>query len=272
MRNRFETHLSYFQYFSETELPVFISLDLEKFPTEILAFLEDFGFVKLTEDQWDEKKTLFSTAPYARLLQIHEAGPIASRQIESALESDRFGPESIVRNAGYKVYRYKGEGLLVYSSASKIWELGVGSQFGEDQGPVAHKIILGRYLSWALSPLAHVCFWGVPVKEGMVVMDARKSKGELIVLDYKGRRILSKDGARQIKGLFKIFKLDKRLRNKDKLLSQAELMSFLLSNTAYLDDGGIPAPIRQVIQGLVRIVDGRLYPEENFEPRVILDS
>ena len=204
------------------------------------------------------------------MLHIGEASPIVAKQIQSTMESDRYGSESIIPKEGYRVYRYKDLALMVYSFTAKEWQLGCYRDFGAPTLIIPSRVILNRFLSWALVSQGIVGFWGVGIDDGIVAQRPADSKGEAVFVDVVGFRLLTIDGVKKLRSHFKILRLDPTLKGKNVRMSNEELLSFLSTHCAYLDSAGLSVPVRQLIQALSKMSDGLLHPQESFRPRTDL--
>lgn len=265
-----EKNYKYFQYFKELDLPVYLRVDLGEFNAALPPFLVEQKFEELSSQEVKELDAKFDGNDKARLLTFQVATPIVAKQIHMMRPTDKYGSESIIPKTGYKVYRYASAGMMVYSSASKEWTLGCFPEFGSENEDFSSKSILNRYLSWALSSQGIIAFWGVPVDEGIVVLNQKQSNGEAIYVDVLNKRVISLDGARDLKGSFCVLRLDPNLRNKNIDMKSEQLLSFLTTNVVYFDDRGLPMVQRQMIQAITKMAIGMVHPMESFKPRTDL--
>lgn len=258
---------TYLQYHKDIQLPVFIKFNPEEFEPQLEKFLLGLGFVKMKDgDGLDAEKKLNRTQG-GRLLTISEASVQVAKQIEMTLESDRYGGESVTPKPGYRVYRYRGVGLLIYSLAASEWQLGVYSHFGSEGQVVEARTIMGRFLGWALSSLGYVGFWGTPVEEGAVIMKPQRAFGEFFMLDVMNRRMITLDGVVKMKPQFRLLRLDSTLKGRNIRMSGEEYLSFLLHHTCFFDYAGPTVAVRQLVQALSKSTEGIIHPEESFRPR-----
>lgn len=266
-----DTNTKYFQYHRDVEFPVFLKVeevDAFSYADSFYSCLNQLNFVEIKDSEIDRAMADLSQNPTGRLLTIKPANHKVARQIVSASHSDRFGHESIFLKDNYKVYRFKNQALLVYAYAADAWECGVMDSFGDgDEGIFAMRSVLARFLSWALAPLGVVGFWGVPVKEGLVILKQRESQGEAVFLDFKNEKIFSMDGSKKIPAFFKILRLDSTLKNRNIIMSSEELLSFLSVHTTFMDPEGHSTPIRQLLQAVAKRGEGVIYPRDKFQPR-----
>ncbi len=260
----------FFQYMPEANLPVYLRINVNQFNGDFLTLLNQMQFKEVVKSDNHKVIKALESTPHARVLNIKEATPAVAKQIGEAHDSDTYGLESVSKGRGYRIYRFKGEAMMIYSDRATEWEMGCFFDFGSIDQSQKYTMILNRYLTFALAPLGVIGFWGVPVDEGIVVMNARASKGEAVFVDIRERRVLAADGLEKIKGRFKVLRLDPILKNKNVRMTGPELLSFLSVNTSYLDIEGLNRSIRQMIQTISVMLEGVIYPAESFKPRTDL--
>ncbi len=263
--------VSYFQFAKELDLPIYIKVDFGTFDKKLATLLKELRFEELPKEKHQTILDNLRKKAHSRLLILEEATPIVARQIDSALETDRYGSEGITPKEGYRVYRFKGQALLVYSFSSLVWQLGCFADFGAEGKDCSEaRTVINRFLSWALSPLGIVGFWAMPVEEGMVVFRNAESKGEAVFIDVMNQTLITQDGIKKIKGRFNILKLDSTLRGRNIRMSSEELMGFLTSHSSFFDYSGLSMAVRQMIHELSKQAQGLVHPRENFKPRTDL--
>lgn len=260
---------TYFQFNPSANYPVFIFLENKFMDTNFFKILKELQFVELTEEQLKSKAELFSNSNF-RLLNIKEASVKVSQQILRSNQDDRFGPESITELASHKVYRYKSQALVVFSYRFKEWEMGCFANFGNEKSTLETKMVLHRYLSWSLSVIGVVGFWGVPVEEGVVINKPSEVKAEAVYFDLKRLSTITIEGEKKVGSNFKIIRLDTTLTNRNIILKREELIGFLFTHSTFLDYRGPSIPVRQVIQEISQLATGILHPEKSFKPRMNL--
>lgn len=265
-----EKNYTYFQYFKDLDIPVFVRVELGEFNASLLAFLVEQKFSELSAQEVKELDIRFDSDDKARMLTFQVASPVVAKQIHMMRTTDKYGSESVIPKTGYKVYRYAGTGMMVFSMVSKEWTLGCFSEFGGKGEEFASNAIINRYLSWSLSSMGIIGFWGVPVDEGIVVLNQKQSNAEAIYVDVINQKILSLDGERKLKGSFCVLRLDANLRNKNVSMKNEELLSFLTQHAVYFDDRGLPTVQRQMIQAVTKMAIGLVHPMESFKPRTDL--
>jgi hypothetical protein len=261
---------TYFQFQKELNQPIYLSIDLATFDPSFGEFLGQMKFSKLSEKEEVVALIELKKHRHARLLHVSEASPLVAKQIQGMRESDHYGLESIIPKDGYRVYRHKDMGLMVYSFASKEWKFGCYKDFGSNQRTISSRIIINRFLSLALAPLGIVGFWGVTADESLVAQKVSSSRGEAVFIDVQGLRMISFDGVKKLRPHFKILRLDPTLKGRNIRMTNEELLTFLSAHCSYLDSTGLSVPVRQMIQALSKITEGLLHPEESFRPRTDL--
>lgn len=257
---------TYFQFRRSEEYPVYLRIQTGEYEGEVSNFLKTMGFSVVQAEDLAAVESTLNTRINARLLTVQVAGSQSSRQIEEATESDRYGLESIMPKPGYRVYRYKSFGIIVYSFNATEWQLGCYRNFGSNATALESRTVINRYLSWALAPLGVVGFWGVPVDEGMAMMKRDQSFGEVVFFDVQKRNALTMNGVVPIRSKFSLLRLD-NVQKKPKRMSSEELISYLTNNSTFIDYEGPSIPIRQAIQELSRFTVGVFHPRENFTAR-----
>lgn len=266
-----QTNYSYFQYFKGLGLPIYLKLNLAHFSPEIVELFKSMKFEEMSKSEVDEMEKNFNKEKFSRLLTIEDASPGVMRQIGSFRDSDRYGSESIHPKDGYLVYRYKGLAMMLYAQTFKEWQMGCSEDFGTEETKLASTIVINRFLSWSLAPLGIVGFWGVPVDEGMVVMNPMEAKGEVVFIDIFKRWSYTQDGNKKIKNSFKLLKLDNSLKDRSITMSGERFLTFLTAHCTYFSYDGLSVPVRQMIQNLCRNYQGHVYPLESFQPRTDLN-
>lgn len=261
---------TFFQYQKDLNLPIYLTADIATFDPSFVDFMLRLKFQKLSDKEEIEAQAIIKKNNRARVLNVSEASPLVTKQINSTMESDRYGAESVIPKEGYRVYRYKGVGLLVYSFGVKEWQLGCLKDFGSSAVNLASKIVINRFLTWALVPHGILGLWGVTVDDGMVAQRCTDSKGEAVFIDIINLKMITQDGTKKMRSQFKILRLDATLKGRNVRMKSEELLSFISAHCSYLDTAGHSIPVRQMIQALSKMTEGLLHPQESFRPRTDL--
>jgi hypothetical protein len=125
-----------------------------------------------------------------------------------------------------------------------MWELGLASQLETTEELMGFRIMLNRYLAWALAPQGVIGFWGVVTADGFVAMKQSQSFGEAVFLDVEKRQIFSSTGATALTPGFSILRADK-VGPTGRRLGAEELVSFLGTHNIHLSHGALPAPLKR---------------------------
>ncbi len=258
-----EVKFMYFQYLKGADLPIYLKIELGAGLDELVSMIPSYGFHSLSEAEATEAEAQVAKLFEARVLTISPASSGVERQIQQVLHSDQYGSESLTPRKGYKVYRYKSVALMVYSIAAREWTLGasldaIGSKYKD-----AWRQVINRYLSLALAPLGYVGFFGVPTKDGMIVLKPRESLGESVFVDVVKGRVLSVEGSKSLSPKFQFIRLGATLKGRSVKMTREDLFSFLCMSTSYIDYEGLPVPVRQMIQVLARTLSGAIEPRES---------
>jgi hypothetical protein len=257
-----ETNYSYYQYQKELGYEIYLRFEDFDFENQLTDTLDVMGFNKVERDAIKDQSF---NRYHTKVLNIVKASPKVSRQIDRAdYVFDKYGPESLSKMGSYDVYRYKNVGMMILGDGNFLWELGLKSTNDES----ALRVVLTRFLSFALASRGVVGFWGVPIDEGFVVMNQKNSNSEAIFVDLKKSVIITFDGCKSIASDLQILRLDSTLNNSMKRMKPEDLLSFLSMNTTHLSYSGFEFNVKETIYELSKVALGFVYPEENFKPRL----
>jgi len=154
---------------------------------------------------------------------------------------------------------------MIYSFVYNQWEMGCFTGFGDPERRAAHKTILNRFTSWALSAEGVVGFWGKMKDGGLLVQKNSKASGQAIFLDPVRRTLITAEGEKRLSGTFHFLREDATLIDRVPTMKREELLSFLLNRTTYFDFSGISVPIRQIVQQITGEFQGYRTPVEKAE-------
>lgn len=253
---------TYFQYRMELGYQVFLRFDDADFAKELKDTVEVLGFNEV--DSKKVKKIGFKRNK-TRILKISRVGARVARRIDQVGHSgSMFGAESLQPQAGYDVYRYRGVGMMIFGENNYLWELGLKDNLTEYDGI---RIVLTRFIGFALANQGVIGFWGVPVEEGFVVMKAKDAKAESIFVDVKKGLILTYNGAKPMQSNMQILRLDSSYKNEVSVMRRETLLSFLSMNTCYFSYNGFEPQVKEALYEISSIAQGIIYPTENFKPR-----
>jgi len=127
--------------------------------------------------------------------------------------------------------------------------------------------MLTRFVTWSLVEKGVLAFWGVPVEEGLVVMNQKESRGEAVFIDIEKNKIITQDGTKKLPAFMQFLRLDPTLRSETKPMSREELLSFLTTNVSFFTVAKLPFALVNNIRTLITFSEGVIYPKDNFEPR-----
>ncbi len=243
---------TYYQYAKDQAIPVYIRLRVAEFDPEIAGFLQIMNFTELGEKESEQAQQNIASNQLAKVLTIDEATPMVASQIRSNFDNDKYGKESIVQKSGYNVYRYKNMAMIVLSLASNEWLMGTFPEFGHSERDFESRIVLNRYLSWALAPMGIAGFWGRKVREGVVLGRMNDVKGEAIFIDYRNHNIFTMNGVKALRKSEMMIKLDPHHKYAPTKLRFEDAQAFLAIHTAYFGANGLPIANRQVITTLAK--------------------
>jgi hypothetical protein len=257
-----------YQFSSDLGIPIFVRFNQDVVGVQLVTFLENNRFTLIPEKEISQIDKFIQETDNARLLNIELASAHVARQIRAISFTDSYGAESVTPRDGYRIYRYKNVAVTIFSHRSRMWEMGVLEGFGESGFEA--RVVINRFLAWALAPMGMISFWGVPVDEGIVILKQRESEGEWGYVDAQNLRQISLDGVKEHRSSFEILRLDPVLKVMTIVMIKVELLSFLYHYCVYFEHNGLSYPIRQMIHHLSRLSFGHVYPEENFRPRTDL--
>ena len=263
--------ISLFRLREDLDYPVYIKVDLKLFGAGLQDFIESSGFELLEDVTDDDTQDLLGRAPHSRMLSVTLASNSVMRQVDQVQESDLYGLESLVPREGYTVYRYKKVGIIVYSPSASVWKLGCRSDFGEGKDfSKAYKVIINRFLSWALAPMGVIGFWGHYSKTKAEFLRQSESNGEAIFMDMYKNKGFSSDGSWIMGPDFRLVKRDGNNKSESKdgrYLSQEEFISLLSTHCSFFDYKGLSLPVRQMIKRLSKLFSCQTISEHHSPSR-----
>lgn len=252
----------YYQYQGEDGYPVFLKFESAETEQSIKDIVTALGFKKVEENKLKQIPVDRITT---KVLTIREASPKVAKEINLGTPGlDFLGPESISARGTYNVYKYKAVGMMVFAATNTLWELGITNT---QKNHKEIKVILVRFLSWALASQGIVGLWAVPVEEGVVVMKPIEANHEVVFVDLQNMKLLTQDGQVDLVGGLQFIRLDENLRQQSRAMSKEQVLSFLSTHTTYLSFNGLDYKLKDTIYQLANLFDGVILPVENFKPR-----
>ncbi len=214
------------------------------------------------EDRFNGRtiKVLFTDVSSIRKLSASSAIPLQNQT-----------GELVYRKLGHSVYVYRDFAAVIYSSQAKEWKCylnGNPQLWNNIEMNILFKMVVGRILSLIFEKTSIVGFFGVPVEEGVVVMNAKEAKGEFVFFDVQNKKIITQDGVKSFDFPNKILRLETTHSNYEKKMRPEELYSFLMARTALLSLGVNNLYQVNAIKKLTKLSEGVIFPEKSFKPRV----
>lgn len=255
-------NLTYYQFQKEIDFSLFVKASTVVLSEALKQTLKNVGFEEISAKEFKEKDLQrYKT----KILTIKEANHKVARQIsQSFLGMEKYGSENLTSQGNYEVYRFKNVGMMVFSQMTYEWELGL---INTENNLEETRVMLTRFITWALVEQGILAFWGIPVEEGLVVMSQKESAGEAVFIDMENNKIITQEGTKKLPAYLQILRLDSTLKSQTKVMSPEELLSFLTTNVSFFTVSNLPYELMRNIRNLVLFSEGIIYPQENFEPR-----
>jgi hypothetical protein len=253
--------LTVFQFQSACEWPIYLAVRLGEFESGLIGFLTDLGFDLVPGlDELALEKRL-QTHQHGRLLQLELASAKVAQQIRSTQETDRYGLESMTPAQGYKIYRYKGRALMIVSFGAETWRAGVFRDFGHEPTTQANdRVVVNRYLAWALSSFGVVGFFGKLDGHQTTLLKPIDSAGHAVYWDWAEQRLVAGGSLYPLRPEHIFTRRVLQVRNREARMSGEELLSALSTHTTYLSYEGLSVSVRQSLQAMAKSIEGRHVP------------
>ena len=242
----------FFQWQKSHGYPVFLRMERELLEGRLQKLITDLGFQEIPEG--DHKK-IPANRPGTKILTLSRASTRVAQQVMLPDSMDRFGHEVLSYQGHTQIYLYRRLGMMVFSSTSTMWELGLVSQLETTEDLMGLRVMLNRFLGWALAPMGLIGFWGVATTEGLVAMKQSQSFGEVVMVDVDKRVMFSSSGATPLQAGFTILRADK-VGPTGRRLTPEELVSFLSTSKVYLTHGSLPFTLKKAALTLGSAVRG----------------
>ena len=257
--------MTYFQYQKGLNLPIYIRAELDLFDPYLSKLLGEMGLERLQGEDAVEARGKVERVEGGRLLTLEEATPLVAKKIDFMGEWGQYGEESI--NPGYdcQIYRYRSVAIMPHSYGSPLWGLGCHKDFGSNEKAMACRIVLNRFLSYALLPMGIVGLWGEAVEGGIVLFRPGRGEGKAVFVDVKKQSVLAPRGGGQMGEHFKVFRLSVHHLSRDVVMEPEELIPCLFSHLCYFSYKGPGKFTRRAIQVLARLVKGVDCSPGNFQ-------
>jgi hypothetical protein len=254
-------YVQYYQFHATHNYPVFIRFESAALEGKLTKMINTLGFTKVEEAQL---KKIPVQKLSTKVLTINEATHKLAAQIKTSDTLDKFGHESLSFRGDYQVYLYRHVGLMVFSMATSMWEVGLCGEFNnaEDFSPI--KVIINRFLAWSLSTHGVLSYWGTAHDDGFTVMKQAHSFGDAVYVDMEKNLILFGEKATTTKGSLKISRIDRGVQTV-RAMNKEELISFLMTQTTYFSYTGIPTQMKKMIMKLADISVGEILSSDQLK-------
>ena len=257
--------MTYFQYQKRLNLPIYIRAELDVFDPCLTKLLRELHFVPLDGEEAVEARGRVERVEGGRLLTLEEASPMTAKKIDCIGELGQYGEESITPGYDCQIYRYRSVSIMPHSYDSPFWGLGCYKGFGGGENLTAHRIVLNRFLSYALLPLGMIGLWGEAVEGGIALLRPNRGEGRAVFIDIQRETLLASKGGVPIDPRFTIFRLSTRYLNRDVVMEAEELLPCLFSHLCYFSYLGPGKFTRRAILVLARLVRGVDCSPDKFE-------
>lgn len=242
----------FFQWQKSHGYPVFLRVEKTLLEGRLQKLITDLGFQEVPVS---EHRKIQLDRMGTKVLTLSRASLRVCQQVNLGDSLERYGAESLSHHANAQVYLYRRLGLMVFSPLTNLWELGLASQLETTEELTGLRVMLNRYLGWALAPLGVIGFWGVATNEGLVAMKQSQSFGEVVMVDVEKRLLHSSAGTQPMAPGFTILRADKGAPA-GKAMAREELVSFLSTANVYFTHGNLPYTLRKTALALGSLARG----------------
>lgn len=257
---------SYYQFSKGHAYSVFVKFEDLELERSLVDSLKELGFDKVEKNDLGSLQIIPNKTC---VLKINKANFKTAKHFNSLGPGHIQGQESFSATATSDVYCYKGVGVLVMPHRGVIWEMAVRQK---DDTSNEIFVMLTRYLGFALAKQGVLGLWGVPIKEGLVLMRPLKANFESVIIDLQRGVMITKDHVWPIDSEFKILRLDRDLHKTQKYMTKEELLGLLSVHTTYMAYSALPTELKNVLREIAQTTQGVIYPEQNFIPRPDLQA
>lgn len=241
-----EAKWSYFQYRKPQDYPVYLRVEPVEGHSKLLHLFQEMGFGQIPEK---DAKKISLQKPHTRMLTVQGAGARVQQQLNGSNLLDQFGHESLSLQGQTPVYTYRRVGVMALPSSSTLWDLAINNEMLQTEQMVGLRVVLTRFLAFALAELGVISYWGT-VKDGtIIVMKQGDSFGEAVFIDEFLKMIFWNGGEMKLGTNLKFLRKDKGHAVASKM-SREELISFLSVNSCLLSFTGISGAMKRAIYAL----------------------
>jgi hypothetical protein len=236
----------YYQYRKTQDYPVYLRVVPDEGHTKLEHLFNELGFSEVPEK--DSKKISLQRS-LTRILTIQGAGARLQQQINGSSILDKFGHESLSLQGTTPVYTYRRVGVMGLPLQRTLWDLAINNDNLQTDQMVGLRVMLTRYLAFALSEQGLISYWGTVKDETIIVMKQGDSFGEAVFVDEARGMVFWNGGEMRLPTHLKFLRKDKDHRAAGKM-SREELISFLSVSTCLLSFTGISTTMKRAIYAL----------------------
>lgn len=257
------TDKKYFTFKKSLISPLIIQVENDDVYNKVSSTFNDLGLKEMTDHNVGDLKVVKESV----ILRVIEASAQIERKIRRphALEK-----EFIVKKDLGKIYINTNNTLLLFSEAGIYWQMAVSDSATNDD----LKVSFNRFLSLAFGKSSVIGFWGLIVKDKLLVTNKEVSGQDCFFIDLKNNRVFDSKQEIDLTHEISFARLDLSLKVQKRLMSKEELFCFLINNTSYFNLGSFPENLKGVLLNLAKSFNGFIYPENSFEkaPKELLDE
>lgn len=242
----------FYQWQKDHGYPIFLRISRDLHEGRLQKLISDLGFQEIAEE--NHRKVSLTRAG-TKVLTLTRASTRVAQQVMTPDSLDKFGSEVLSYRGEAQIYLYRRLGMMVFSPTTTMWDLGLVSNLETTEELMGMRVMLNRYLGWALAPMGLLGFWGVATGDGFVAMKQSQSFGEAVIIDMEKRLMHSSQGTRPLESNFTILRADK-VGPAGRAMSPEELVSFLNTFNIHLSHVGLPHTLKRVALALGSSVRG----------------
>jgi hypothetical protein len=243
---------SYYQYRRQQDYPVYLRIHADEGHSKLQHLFMELGFSSLSEK---DTKRISLQKPHTRMLTIQGAGARLQHQITGSTLLDQFGSESLSIQGNLPIYTYRKVGVMGLPVNKTLWDLAINNDSLETVQMVGLRIVLTRFLAFALSDLGILSYWGTVKDDTIIIMKQVDSFGEAVFLDESRNMAYWNGGEMKLPGHVKFLRKDKDHKITSKM-NREELISFLSVSTCLLSFSGITHNMKRAIYSLTTRASG----------------
>jgi hypothetical protein len=254
------TKWNYFQYRKSYDYPIYLRFKQEELTPKFNHVLNEMGFNSITNP--DSRKIQLHRSN-TKILTIQQASSRLLQQITGSDLLDKYGAESLSIQSGMPVYTYRKVGIMGLPVGKTLWDLSIHPEILHTDQMVGFRVILVRFLSYALADQGILCYWGTLKDDAVVIMKQPQSFGEAVLIDVNKRVAFSNGGELKLGSSLKIIRKDKEMKIGINM-SREDLIGFLSVSTCLLSFSGISPSMKKSIYDLSSSASGSYAVTENL--------